>query len=140
MNNLLENFNEKWLQWKPSELYDLNGNYYLEKISEKYGKFEITLEHTKTKKSIRFIFSNVFVSRYVEEGLRFILFELLEVKYGVNFYKDWAFFQVQNSDLLQWIHIYSAGTSDMRNIKHFVIMTQEVILDILCASDPQVIK
>ena len=132
-------FEENWTRWKPDiPNLDLNGNYYIEAIDDNCNFFRVALEQEDTKKKIEIIFPNlILASRHVDESLRSLLFTELSEKYGDEFYAQWAFFKVENSDLLQWLVDDSGGLSKEYKPIHFVIKGVETVLDIIATYDPE---
>lgn len=135
-----KNVEEKWIRWNPIITNkDLNGNYYIEEINDNCNLFNVTLEHEKTKEKISILFANlILASRHIDESLAPALFTKLSDKYGDEFYAQWAFFKVENSELLEWLSNYSGGLLNEYKPLHFVIKGVETILDIVATYEPEV--
>jgi hypothetical protein len=132
-------FDESWSRWDLG-LSAINGVYYITGIESNPSYFKIKLEQESTAQCVEVLFSG-FVSafRFVDEGLRLKLYSDLSEKYGADFYHYWTFFEVKNSDYLQWLAVQSYTVSDFYELRHFVIMGSDCMLDIVTACEPEVI-
>ena len=136
--NELGKFNEIWSRWQPNTAV-LDGNYHITKVDDNNKNFKIMLQHEHTMQQVEIIFADlVLASRHVDEGLRFILFSELSTKYGDDFYAQWAFFKVTNSEFLEWLSVYSGTVSDQLNLTHFVIKGTDSLLDIVASYEPEI--
>lgn len=50
--------------------------------------------------------------------------------------KTWPFFIVENSEICKWLAYESAGINKPEDFKHYVIVTKNVIFDIVSGADP----
>src|ERR1700754_2156360 len=92
---------EEWTRWEPIE--GLEGKYDVESLlADVNGLLIILCSATSTKNhkiELKFTsFINAF--RETNESFRFNLFHELSEKYLGNFYSDWTFFKVVNSEYL----------------------------------------
>ena len=131
-------FKENWSKWEP-QILGLGGNYDIIEIQYNPSFFKILLEHETSLQKVEVIFhDSVLASRHVNESLRFILFAELSKKYGDIFYAQWAFFKVTDSDLLNWLSVYSGGVSDNYKLINFVIKGLDTVLDIVASCEPEI--
>lgn len=127
---------EKWIRWEP--IPNLSGNFIINSfcMSEK-TQILLSAEHHDIKLEIVFN-HNVDAYRYINESWGFSVFEDLAEKYGGNFYKDWSFFKIQNSNYIKSLSDSSIGVSDSFSFIHFCIMSSEEIIHILARYEPTV--
>ena len=59
-------------------------------------------------------------------------------KYGSDFYNNWSFFKVQNSEYLQWLANKSHGWSDSFSFTHFCILSGDEMIDIVTNYEPEI--
>lgn len=131
-------FNEIWSRWDPG-IEGITGNYYVTSTSDDENGFIVILEQEGTSQRIEVLFSDsVSALRLADEGVVFMLFDELYAKYGDDFYTQWTFFKVENSDCLQWLSSRTAGFSERYNLKHFVIMGLDKVLDIVASYEPKI--
>lgn len=128
----------EWIRWEPiqglAKRYDvdfiLDGQdglvirLYSDNISDK--KVDIIFEHY------------VDAYRHTNESFCIDVVHKLSQKYGSNFYSDWRFFQVKNSEYLHWLSKESSGYSDMFPFIHFCIIGVDSIVDVLARYEPTV--
>lgn len=63
---------------------------------------------------------------------------MLSQKYGTNFYTEWTFFKIENSDYLNWIYKESCIANQSNELVHFCLMAMDDILDIVADYEPNV--
>ncbi len=137
---------EKWIKWDPFS--GLSGSYYIESIKESSEGLEIILadsginaENKKNKIVMKFS-CRVTSYRSTDEASRVSLFESLSKQHGTDFYAKWKFFKVENSEYLDWLSKESCEYTDFLNLKHYVIIDDDSLLDIasMCDPDFEIIK
>ena len=127
----------EWARWEPSP--HLSIKYDIIEISDNIDNFYIELIADKNKK-IRIVFENSVVAyRNTEESFRSKLIDELSDRYGDEFYGDWTFFKVSNSEYIQWILKESAGIAEGLPLIHYSIISLNSVLDIINMEDPKVI-
>lgn len=132
------NNNEIWHRWEPIES-GLNGNYFVDHAESGLDGFRVLLAQDKTEERVTVFFSNgVLASRFSDEGMRTNLFRQLSEDYGTEFYANWSFFKVDNSSYIKWLSKECFGVIDGLEPKHFVIMGQDLIVDMVASYEPQV--
>ena len=128
---------EKWTRWEP--VSGLSGKYYLDSFAWSEKGFIVELIHAKKEEKVQVIFSNyIDAYRYTNESYYFKLFGDLSQQYGDDFYADWSFFKITNSEYLVWLSEKSCTWSDQLHFVHFCIMGGDEVLDIVTNYEPQV--
>ena len=138
MNEQEPKFDEEWSRWEP--IKGAHGNYYVQNII--YGKDDLKLILISTKKDhfVELVFPyTISAIRIADEGVVFMLFEKLFVKYGDDFYINWTFFKVENSDCLKWLSEGTAGFSEGYGLTHYVVKGLNVVIDIV-TNDAPIVK
>ena len=129
--------NEKWIIWKP-----------FESISDKHYAYDLMF----TKEGLSFRFgcvgidevlkfnfdTNIEFFSFTQEGTRLETFVYLKQNYGKNFLKENDFFEVLNSNLIKKIFEEQGGAVswEPKELKHYVIMNDDGIFDILAYCKP----
>jgi hypothetical protein len=62
----------------------------------------------------------------------------LTEKYGREFYKNWSFFKVTNSEYVKWLSEKSCAYADEFSFTHFSIVGSDEIIDVLARYEPTV--
>jgi hypothetical protein len=129
---------EEWIQWKPIE--KLSSKYYIDSVIDMIDSFKIILSNAKSEKEkIEIIFfEGVDAYTRVEESFRVKVIHELDKKYGTEFYGDWTFFKVNNSEYIKWLSDQSYEWSDTRQFTHFCLVTADAILDVIADYEPTV--
>ena len=129
---------ENWQKWEP--INGLAKKYYIDGVIDDFYGFKIKLTNRDNEKSKLIISFNesVWAYRSAEEGLRLLTMENLAQKYGANFYTEWTFFKVLNSDYLNWIFKESYNTAPGSNLMHFCVVAMDDILEIIADYEPEV--
>lgn len=128
---------EEWVRWQPLE--KLSGKYYLESITWSEQGVIIILSDKSNTQKIEIRFEN-FVDAYrcTNESFYFLVFSDLSKQYGTEFYKDWSFFKINNSEYIQWLSIKSATWADQFSFTHFSIFGGDEIIDIVARYEPEI--
>jgi len=133
-NNMLE----RWVRWEPIE--GLSFKYFIKEIIDNPNLFKIVLKPLNSEqKSIEVLFENgVRVYRRTDESFRAKLVHDLDEKYKVDFYKNWTFFKVENSEYFFWISDQSYEWSDVHSFIHFSLIASNAVVDVLADYEPVV--
>ena len=132
---------QQWIQWKPVK--GLSNKYYIDYVYECSQKLRVVLyeedqkEKNYTKKLV-IEFDAVFSYKLTDETFRLGTISLLDELYGTDFYSKWTFFQVTDSPYLKLLSEESYGISDAYEVKHFVLIDSNSILDVIASSEPKV--
>lgn len=130
---------EQWIKWEP--ISHLAANYYVESISESLDGFFLILfnsENRQDKVMVKFTRS-VDSFRRTTETFTYLTIDSLDDRYGANFYVNWAFFKIKNSQYLKWMNEQSYGISEERNFMHFCFLAVDSIVDVIANYEPEVI-
>ena len=138
MNNEVK-INESWTKWIP--IANLAKKYYIKEILDSIDEgFKVKLlENGNQEKGVTIFFDeSVWIYKYTDESFRQYTVAKLNAQYGVDFYAKWTFFKIENSDYLKWISEESYGMYDNLEWRHFCILTDNEILDIIAVYEPEV--
>ncbi|MFA5998755.1 MAG: hypothetical protein WC747_01920 [Candidatus Babeliales bacterium] len=128
---------EKWTRWEP--INGLSGKYYLDYFAWSEKGFVVELISGKKEKRIQILFDDYIDSfRYTNESFCFKIFGDLSDQYGDDFYGDWSFFKVTNSEYLKWLSDKSRTWSDQIQFIHFCILGGDEVIDIVTNYEPKV--
>ena len=129
---------EKWSRWEP--ITNLARKYYIDSVSEDRTGFKIVLSSSENEnQKIKIVFKNsVEAYKKTDETLRHRIVCELSDNYGDEFYVNWTFFKVTNSNYLAWLSEQSYTISDTRHLTHFTILAVDSILDIVNVEEPQI--
>lgn len=126
---------ESWIQWRP--LDNLSGKYNLDSLMhiEEGLVLRLSLGVDCKKLEIRFE-HQIDAYRYTNDSFCFKVCGDLTKKYGLEFYAEWSFFTITNSDYLQWVSKNSQGYADAFSFIHFCIVGADEIVDVLARYEP----
>ena len=128
---------EKWIRWDLSEA--LLTKYYLDSLSWPDKGLSLRLRAANNEQIIEILCNDsIDAFRYTNESFCFQIFENLSKQYGDDFYKNWSFFKIQNSQYLKWLSDKSHGWSDGFSCTHFCILGGDEIIDIVTDYEPQI--
>jgi hypothetical protein len=129
---------ETWSRWEP--IKNLSGRYYINSflLSEESDLvIKLSDEHNLQKIEIRFD-GAIDAYRYTNESFYFKTFGELTEKYSEDFYSNWSFFKVANSEYLTWLSEKSCTFSNEFPFIHFCIFGGDEVIDILARYEPKV--
>ena len=130
---------EQWTRWEP--IQGLARKYYIDSITDNIDEgFRVVLsESGNAKKTVHVVFRDS-VDCYTstnESYINHLIFSLYE-RYGDDFYGDWTFFKVLNSDYLKRLSVLSSTISDDAGFTHFVLLASDSMLDIITNYEPEI--
>lgn len=129
---------EKWNRWEP--IKGLSKNYYCESLIDTPDDgFQIRLFDNNNKKLQISFPDSVEAYRSTDENFIYETLEYLETHYGKEFYENWTFFKVKNSEYLEWIKKQSGGIFEIYQLEHYCIWTVNCRIDIINNYDPKII-
>ncbi len=76
--------------------------------------------------------------KYTNESFCFKIFGDLSDKYGDDFYSNWSFFKITDSDYLKWLSDKSCTVSDTLSFQHYCIIGGDEVVDVLSQKEPEV--
>ena len=130
--------NQQWLHWKPIGL-DLYGNYETNQIIDKRDFFKLLITKVVNQELVEITFDkSVWAFRRTSESFRQNVFKDLSLTYGDDFYINWSFFKIENSNYLNWLKEESDGVSNHLKLVHYVIMTLDDVFDIVANYEPRI--
>lgn len=131
---------EQWTRWEPIE--GLSKKYFIDSITDNIDEgFKVVFSDSNDdeKKTIQMIFKdNVASYRNINESYVYKTIIMLKKTYGRDFYGDWTFFKVTNSNYLKMLSEESYTLSDGSNFIHFSFMLGDNMLDIIASYEPEV--
>ena len=133
-------FTEVWSRWEP-DVPNLASKYYIASACYSYDGFKVILEEEGGGQKVELLFPYGISSvRVTEEGMELRIGDSLFDKYGPDFYRNWTFFKVEQSEYLKWLSIQSYEISDICKVKHFVLLGGNCMIDIATIHDLPEIK
>jgi hypothetical protein len=116
----------------------LSQSYYIDSISNNEEGFKIVLSESNNKeKKLLVIFENsVDCYRSTNESYTGIIIRELNEKYGKDFYVDWTFFKIIDSEHLKWLSEKSGGLSNTCPLQHLVFFSVDELLEVICTYEP----
>ena len=129
---------KEWIKWEPF-VPGIEGNYRFDNISDNENGFKLVISQLNSEKKLEITFVNsIWAYKRTSESFRQNLFNILSEKYGDDFYTEWSFFKVTESDYLQWLSVESNTVTDQLKLSHFVIMTIDDVIDIAANYEPEI--
>ncbi len=125
---------EEWTRWEPKQ--NIIERYYIDffgMVGENWD-FVIKLHNDEQKIEIRFD-GMVASYKYTNESFCFRIFGELSEKYGGDFYSNWSFFKINNSEYIKWI---IEKSYDSEEFMHFCIVGGDEVIDIIANHEPTV--
>lgn len=128
---------EEWNYWKP--IQELSGKYYIDFLAISEERLMIQLSNENKVQKVEFIFDGTIDAyRYTNESFCFTIFAELSEKYGDDFYQNWSFFKIINSNYLQWLSKKSGTWANEFSFMHFCILGGDEVIDVLARYEPKV--
>lgn len=138
MNSLKSNlFEEVWTRYQPAYPI-LKPPYDIISIKDNMDNLKIILHSTKCNQKLEVIFGSSWAHRKSYETFRLNLVSQLSKQYGSEFYVEWSFFKIDNSNYLKWLSEESNRWTDKLKLNHFVIIGVDFIMDIIATEEPQI--
>lgn len=127
---------EQWTKWEPAE--NLAKAHFVETIIDEMDRLIITLfESYKQDKTFQLIFDNTVIAyRSVDEGYRLMTPDKCVQDNGANLWRGWTFFKASNSSYINWLQEQSDKEIDLNVVTHFVVFTENIIIDIVAINEP----
>lgn len=127
---------EQWIKWSPRP--NLEAKYYLDDVSDSGKKLRIVLSGVQDKENkIQLLFNeSVYAYRNTNESFRAALICELDKHYGKEFYGDWTFFKVKNSNYTRWLAEQAYEVVSSEWFIHLSLITVDAILDIATTYEP----
>lgn len=126
-----------WSKWEP--IGGLANKYHLLDIVLNSNGLSIRLINNEEKSKVTIDFKeSVWSYRMIDEGFMLLTENHLYSKYGSDFYLNWSFFKVSESDFLNWIATQSFNISTKLHLKQFSILNFDDCIDIVAGYEPEV--
>lgn len=126
---------EEWTHWQPLE--NMSGKFYVDTLM--MSDDGLTIKLYKGEEKIEIIFDGcIDAYRYTNDSFSFKIPSDLRKKYGIDFYGNWSFFKVTNSEYLAWLSEKSSEYSKDFPFIHFCIIGGDEIIDVLARYEPEV--
>lgn len=129
--------NEKWILWNPLNIESCQA-FSVEIKQEKSGTvFKVECEN----QFVNIIFDG-FIPIYVysDEGIRMATYIRVQEKNNDRYYfTKWFLYKIENSDFLKWAMAECYNLYEICGYKHFCIVTENEVVDILSSFEPQII-
>lgn len=128
---------EIWERWTPIELdKNMYKACYVQLIDFEGLEIHLVFNDTEDLLNIKFVHP-VLAYQNIDEGRRLKTLEYLSENYDSQFYTDWTLFEVKNSSYLTWFHTESFGINEDENVFHYLILTENDVVDILSLYKPR---
>lgn len=135
------NFMEEWSQWLPASIDygTIAGKVFVDDMRLYREGLSINMATAHNELRIEMLFGGTIVAyRYANESWVFNIFAELSKAYGADFYRMWRFFEIKNSMYVESFIATSCGVSKADKIRHFCILGDDEIIDILATYEPEV--
>lgn len=138
MGNKKDDFSEKWIKITSKDLPE--GEYIVTSFVQDMSGVKIILENEEDK--INIIFEGIPVLiRNAIEGIRMKTWGNVQLKYkDKSIFRNSFFFEVKNSELINWCVEESCGFYEADRLKHYCIVTSEEIIDVISTFEPLIEK
>jgi len=130
---------EYWKRWNPIKLNkDMYKACYAQVIDIDGLEINLVFNATEDLLNIKFV-NTVLAYQNIDEGRRLKMLEYLSNNYDSQFYAEWTLFEIENSSYLNWFHNESFGIHKDEGISHYMLLTENDVIDILSAYEPDVV-
>lgn len=128
---------ESWQRWELGR--ELSTKFYIESISDSKNGFRILLSGADDEsKKVEIVFEeSVHAYRSTDESFRQSMINNIDEQYGTEFYKDYTFFKVSNSEYIHWLSLQSYGIAESEPLYHFSFLAVDSVLDVIAAYVPK---
>ena len=118
----------------------MSSKYYVESLSDSIKGFRILLSDVNDeKKKVEVTFKDsVHAYRSTDESFRQSSINIIDEKYGTEFYAEWTFFEINNSKYIQWLSEQSYGIAESETLIHFSFVARDSIVDVIAAYEPEI--
>lgn len=132
---------EKWIKWEPLE--GISQTIYLQELKYDYSGLTLNLTGKDTTSNLIIHFTGFFGCRIADEGdllkaSHEVEKAVTEMKVEKDSYYKWSLFTVEDSLYLQWFHEQSLDIHINDEIKHYLILTPDDVIEVLDSEIPTV--
>ena len=134
MENRAMNSQEEWVKLQQHKIPE--GQFVITSIFQNSDGVRITLDDDEN--IIEIFFDGVpSLIRIAPEGIRMRTWGEIQLKYQDKlFFRNWFFYQVKDSKLIEWVVEESCNFYDSKQLNHYCIVTSEELIDILASFEP----
>ena len=126
---------EKWLRWNPTDIPE--GEYIVTSVIQDAEGTKIILEDDKNIVMVFFDGITPLVRTSIE-GIRIRTWGAVQKIYNdKSFFRNWFLYQVENSQLSNWVSEESCGVYDSSELLHYCIVTGEDLIDVISTFEPK---
>ena len=127
---------EKWVRLTIPGVKD--NAYYIKTLLDDYDGLKITMWNgEKNGKLILIYFEAVESYQYCDEHSKIDLWSELSKSYGKDFYANYNFFKLENSNYIKWLNTSSYGITEGMGLQHYVLMDRDSVIDIISYGEPE---
>ncbi len=129
---------EMWKRWKDD--LNLPQKLVLESLTDNMEGISLKFSDENDENTeIEITFTEHALSyRNRDEGEFLRKFKYLGDEYGDEFYTKWSLFEVDSSHYVQWFNEESLGIHQDENIRHFVFITMNDVVEVLSTYEPEI--
>lgn len=129
---------ENWKQWILEKDMPLPDDIRSVLIDDE-GLVISCIDKTKMKRIIFKFLGSIYTYRFTDEGCFLKTLYYLSKQYGESFIQSTSLFKVEDSNYLQWFKEESCDAWGVENFEHYVIYTQNDVLEILSPYPPEIV-
>jgi hypothetical protein len=128
---------ETWKKWDP--INDVSTKFYKESLFDSKGEVILVLQEEISGRKLIVTFDRRILSyRNTDEGSLLEMLYYLEQNYGRDFYSKRSLFEIENSEYIKWFLKESSGIYTKEEVKHYVFLTSDDVIEILSTCAPTV--
>lgn len=129
--------NEEWTRWEFCP--GLSGKYDIETLVSNLDGLFVKLSSPDNDRKVELAFTPCADAyRQTNESFIFVLPGKLEKKYGGEFFANWTFFKIANSEYLSWLSNRSQGYSEEFGFVHYCMLGDDAVIDIIARREPHI--
>ena len=126
---------DQWTYWIP--IKGLDQKYDLHSFLDNNIFFKIIFFSQNNSHQLEVLFERGVGSYEInQESIYLEKLSTLTQQYGLDFFKKWTFFKINDSRYLKFLSQQSHTISDTRNFIHFSMVTERAIINIIATQDP----
>ena len=128
---------ELWSYWVPANIEQ--SDYNIDSLCENGLNFIIILiNYEKKDHEMHITFKKARCFRRTNELYTVARMRMAYQQQTREFFLKRQSYKIINSEYLQWASQQSDGISDSAQLEHYVVFTDDIVLDILCANEPAI--
>jgi hypothetical protein len=128
---------EIWKHWNP--IQGMAVKFYKKSLVDNTQGLILTFQDTLSDKKLIVTFGKGTLSyRNTDEGSLLEMLHYLEKNYKTDFYGKRSLFEVENSEYIKWFLRESSGVYTNEEVKHYVFLTSDDVIEVLSLYAPDV--